>query len=1128
MPATAPLKIFSLTRSINQQENRVGHNIPSPFRPVRADGHAGAQPIFPGLRRMQNTTSTNVNRPPQQQKPFFSLLNATANSAKAASLQRQEIMKHEPPSSDKGLSPSPPPSERAHISSIGLGIGINLPRPHQMLPPPIPPQGPDSRPPSPAPRPRPRSRSRSRSSTFCRGDEGEGEDDTSSLGMGVDVDVVVINALRGVRVANAELGEERRRSKSLLAQLNALTLTNESLKHEHSSVSEKLRSALNELAKRDEEACLLREERDQAIRKRGEEKEKIDALRRGMCELGESHVLLKTVYHDIKESYEREKKHKEEVQNAKAWAEENLKKLEPLLQDDMYLAKEARGLVVSLREELADSRRVIDLLRDKLHHLSSTLAETQNHVRELEDARRESREQLKSFLEKVEKGAEERVEVAKKRMEEMEGEFKTLRECRDVKLAQDLRLEHLAEKLHELEEAHNTTIVALDAARSECTELGRVKDGLIRSLAEAEEKRRSEAAANEKGLDVAKKAAEEAQDSRRQTEVQIALLQERFDAQTMTLRLTKEQHGDIQERFQASEDMLSKTRETLGTVRAELDAERAEVLRIAGEALRRTEELRDSDARLAELKEKFAVLNEGEKRAGDLEEALSSLRSKTLEQAQSRCIDLEMKMREALKELAEQLDAREMVLQQSLKEKMDEIKMLKKSERSKEDELHKAEVKVAASEAQEMVFRQNLAQKTDEIEVLKKDGKMTEDELRKAEVKIMALQEQLKSQEAVLKQIQGRYGDLQVGITGSSLSAECFVEGNEKKASARLAEDLTAAQNALEEARREVLQHAQDSMRFVELCERIEAGQRRTEEQRLSRAKEEGERVRAEDERVNELISVIERLEGEKRALAEKKGTLRERYDQNELNDNEKDFAEWLMNLARSLHEEEEVVKDNELRRKENLVLQLQVKIRELESSLAHIIKEKEELSGGTTKSMIDLTAFMTSSPSTCPTEVGRPAHEQAMLVNIDTGLVQPLPAKAIATKPLTEPAPAPLTKQTFASDKISKTPALKKTIGLSFSSLDESDSEEDIPLSEASAAAKTMLGKRDRVPSPFQPQDEDQKTIQSAMESSLETYTGSNRLVDVFFFFQYFVYIEFVSSTNTSYLSFVSEERGC
>lgn len=42
------------------------------------------------------------------------------------------------------------------------------------------------------------------------GEEGEGRDDTSRLGMDVDVDAVAINALRGVRVANAELGEEVR------------------------------------------------------------------------------------------------------------------------------------------------------------------------------------------------------------------------------------------------------------------------------------------------------------------------------------------------------------------------------------------------------------------------------------------------------------------------------------------------------------------------------------------------------------------------------------------------------------------------------------------------------------------------------------------------------------------------------------------------------------------------------------------------------------------------------------------------------------------------------------------------------------------------------------------------------
>ncbi|KNZ79463.1 hypothetical protein J132_09613 [Termitomyces sp. J132] len=230
---------------------------------------------------------------------------------------------------------------------------------------------------------------------------------------------------------------------------------------------------------------------------------------------------------------------------------------------------------------LLTARRVIDLLRDKLHHLSSTLAETQNYVRELEDTRRESREQVKSFLEKVEKEADERVEVAKKRMEEMEGEFKTLREY--------LRLEHLTKKLHELEEAHNTTIVALGAARSERTELGRADGGMLRvacfpfishtvvshsrsfSFTEAEEKQRSEAAAHAKRSDAAKKATEEVQDSRRQTEAQIAagpddvslirdaddillkLLQGRFYPQAMMLRLTKEQYEDTQKRFTVSE-----------------------------------------------------------------------------------------------------------------------------------------------------------------------------------------------------------------------------------------------------------------------------------------------------------------------------------------------------------------------------------------------------------------------------------------------------------------------------------------------------------------------------------------------------------------------------------------------
>ncbi|KAH0583272.1 hypothetical protein H2248_011147 [Termitomyces sp. 'cryptogamus'] len=88
---------------------------------------------------------------------------------------------------------------------------------------------------------------------------------------------------------------------------------------------------------------------------------------------------------------------------------------------------------------------------------------------------------------------------------------------------------------------------------------------------EAEEKQRSEAAAHAKRSDAAKKATEEVQDSRRQTEAQIAagpddvslirdaddillkLLQGRFYPQAMMLRLTKEQYEDTQKRFTVSE-----------------------------------------------------------------------------------------------------------------------------------------------------------------------------------------------------------------------------------------------------------------------------------------------------------------------------------------------------------------------------------------------------------------------------------------------------------------------------------------------------------------------------------------------------------------------------------------------
>ncbi|KAG6863772.1 hypothetical protein C0993_010395 [Termitomyces sp. T159_Od127] len=322
-----------------------------------------------------------------------------------------------------------------------------------------------------------------------------------------------------------------------------------------------------------------------------------------------------------------------------------------------------------------------------------------------------------------------------------------------------------------------------------------------------------------------------------------------------------------------SEGTLLKTRETLDAIR---ENARAEVLRISQEALGRTEDprLRQLDARLAEFKERCTVLQEGKKQA---EEALSDSRKTqetqrlALERANSQYMELEAKMHGALKEMAdelskaevklasskEQLEARETMLTRSLQEKRDEIEVLK-------EKLHNTEVTVLGSKAQEASLKQSLKEKIDEIEAATKEGKTKETELHKAEVKIVALQEQLKAQEVVQKQTLGRYGDLQ-------------------KASATLAADLTSTQNALEEARQEVLQRAQDSTKLVKLFECIEADRVKVQEESLRRAKEEEERVRVENERVTELMLVVERLEGEKRLLLERTGRLRERYDRNEL-----------------------------------------------------------------------------------------------------------------------------------------------------------------------------------------------------------------------------------------------------
>ncbi|KAG6858436.1 hypothetical protein C0991_002793, partial [Blastosporella zonata] len=108
----------------------------------------------------------------------------------------------------------------------------------------------------------------------------------------------------------------------------------------------------------------------------------------------------------------------------------------------------------------------------------------------------------------------------------------------------------------------------------------------------------------------------------------------------------------------------------------------------------------------------------------------------------------------------------------------------------------------------------------------------------------------------------------------------------------------------------------------------------------------------------------------------------------------------------------------------------------------------------------------------------------------------EPATAAACAPVPPSVPAPVALATKPAADNKAqSPKPLLNKPLigGLSFSSLDDSDLEEEIPLSKASAKKRmSVLGKRERVPSPAKAQ------VQPPPEKEI-TYNGSRRLVDVF-----------------------------
>ncbi|KAJ7217677.1 hypothetical protein GGX14DRAFT_437741 [Mycena pura] len=118
------------------------------------------------------------------------------------------------------------------------------------------------------------------------------------------------------------------------------------------------------------------------------------------------------------------------------------------------------------------------------------------------------------------------------------------------------------------------------------------------------------------------------------------------------------------------------------------------------------------------------------------------------------------------------------------------------------------------------------------------------------------------------------------------------------------------------------------------------------------------------------LHARLEELEGENSQLQHRSRTLHKRYQDGDLNDSEKSFVNSLMQMSQSIHEQDMVAKENELRRRENMITSQQTRIDTLESTLARLLKERGKEGDPNSRSMVDLSLWTSSSPSAVQKQV--------------------------------------------------------------------------------------------------------------------------------------------------------------
>ncbi|KAK1224122.1 hypothetical protein PQX77_012981 [Marasmius sp. AFHP31] len=649
------------------------------------------------------------------------------------------------------------------------------------------------------------------------------------------------------------------------------------------------------------------------------------------------------------------------LENASARINHLTEKLVERETEDAALAAEGAKLEV----QVADSEERIEKIQGELK------AKAKEHGNLLEQNRKLSLDvQLASarLQDAVSRqtAESERLETAQARMRSQEQEITLLRSKLETSEKTEESLKSNAakatSKVQELEGLIRTANAGEAAAVSKCEhvleKLKALEFESRKARKDFEERlKESDAKVERLGIELGEREAELHQSTSR-----LAVLQDRFDSQATMLKLTKEHSGDLQERLLASE------KENAANLEANEGKHRAEAAVL-------TEQRSALQAQVDQLQAKLERLLASEK------ESLAKL--ETVEGKRQAEVAVLTEQRSALQAQGDRLQAKLVTLETSLEitrtnlgnakadynilgEQKNNLQVTLDRLR---DDYAKADTLRVDIQTEKSTLQEALNRSLDETSKLRS----LVEEHRNQEANVDQQQAMVALRDA-LEQLKGHNKAHDDALARTSAD----LQGGLERIGSKLVETESKRAEVAEKSFERASAQVQDLK--TELSKL--GAELQTTKDGAATVQEELTRAQGVEAQMKETLVKIETLEAENQELRRMEGTVQERYREGQLNDAEKELVTLIMKTTQTMHEQDMVEKENDLRRRDNMIGTLQAKIDALESTLAKCLKNQGQTheQEGQSKSMVDLNIWMNSSSP--PGGASRPNSQSRVLVN--------------------------------------------------------------------------------------------------------------------------------------------------